>query len=309
MDLPPDELLTHLDDVVLRLDAEAAAEPNAEAAGEICATCLYCVYDPVSRQCSLARAGHVLPVVVPQDGTADLLDLPAGPPLGLGGLPFETAEVVLPEGTLLALYTDGLLEARDHDLDTGLTLLRETLARPAPSLEAVCDTVLEALLPADRPHDDVALLLARTHVLGASQVATWDLDPDPAVVSSARSSVAEQLSSWGLDELDFTTELVVSELVTNAIRYGRPPIRLRLILPEPPGASGETPRRTLMCEVFDASNTTPHLRRARTYDEGGRGLLLVAQLAEHWGTRHARRGKTVWAELNEHTGIPTLSLV
>lgn len=286
IDLPPDELLTHLDDVVLRLSAEAS--PDGEPAGDIGATCLYAVYDPVSRQCTVARAGHVLPVVVSRDGTTDLLDVPPGPPLGLGGLPFEAADFVLPEGSLLALYTDGLIEARDHDVETGVALLRHTLGQPSASLQAACDTVLQALLPPDRPSDDVALLLARTHALGARQVASWDVDPDPVSVSRARSDVARQLISWGLESLEFTTELMVSELVTNAIRYGRPPIRLRLIHD-----------RALMCEVSDTSNTTPHMRRARTYDEGGRGLLLIAQLAAHWGTRHARQGKTVWAELSE----------
>jgi serine phosphatase RsbU (regulator of sigma subunit)/anti-sigma regulatory factor (Ser/Thr protein kinase) len=294
IDLPPDELLTHLDDVVLRLSAEASADPDAESEGDIGATCLYAVYDPISCHCTLARAGHVPPAVVIRDGTADLLDLPPGPPLGLGGLPFETVEVDLPEGSLIALYTDGLIEAHDHDVDAGLSMLRHVLAQPAPSLETVCDTVLEALLPS-RPDDDVALLLARTHSLGADQVATWELDTDPAGVARARSDVSRQLSAWGLEELDFTAELVVSELVTNAIRYGRPPIRLRLIHD-----------RTLQCEVSDAGSTTPHLRRARVLDEGGRGLLLVAQLAEHWGTRHARGDKTVWAELNESAEFPAL---
>ncbi|MEU2623041.1 SpoIIE family protein phosphatase [Streptomyces sp. NPDC007157] len=284
IDLPPDELLTHLDDVVIRLSAEVSAQTDTESVGDIGATCLYAVYDPVSSRCILARAGHVLPAVVNGNGTVDFLDLPPGPPLGLGGLPFEAAEIDLPEGSLLALYTDGLIEARDHDIETGLTLLRQALAQPATSLESACDTVLETLLPA-RPDDDVALLLARTHALGSRQVASWDVAADPAAVSRARANVSQQLTTWGLDELDFTTELVVSELVTNAIRYGRPPILLRLIHD-----------RTLLCEVSDGSSTTPHQRRARGYDEGGRGLLLVSQVTEHWGTRHARHGKTVWAE-------------
>ncbi|MER6957229.1 MULTISPECIES: SpoIIE family protein phosphatase [unclassified Streptomyces] len=299
IDLPPDELLTHLDDVVLRLSAESSTDPDTDAdAGtdtdgeEIGATCLYAVYDPVAGRCTLARAGHVVPVVVAVDGTADLLELPAGPPLGLGGLPFEAAEIDLPEGSVLALYTDGLIEARDHDVETGLALLRQTLARPSPSLEATCDAVLDTLLPT-RPEDDVALLLARTHILGGDHVVSWELDADPAAVSQARSDVARQLGVWGLEELAFTAELVVSELVTNAVRYGRPPILLRLIHD-----------RSLLCEVSDTSSTTPHLRRARVLDEGGRGLLLVAQLAEHWGTRHARCGKTVWAELGDSAGLP-----
>ncbi|WP_328422332.1 ATP-binding SpoIIE family protein phosphatase [Streptomyces sp. NBC_00443] len=300
IDLPPDELLTHLNDVVVRVTTEACtdpdAEPDADVGGDNGATCLYAVYDPVSRRCTLARAGDVPPAVVVRDGTAELLDVPPGPPLGLGGLPFETVEVDLPEGSLIALCTDGLIGAGDHDADAGLTTLRQILARPATSLEATCDTVLEALLPS-RPDDDIALLLARTRALGTDRVATWDLEADPAVVARARSDVSRQLAAWGLENLEFTAELVVSELVTNAIRYGRSPISLRLIHD-----------RTLLCEVSDASSTTPHLRRARVLDEGGRGLLLVAQLAGQWGTRHARRGKTVWAELDESAEFPAFDV-
>lgn len=164
------------------------------AAGDIGATCLYAVYDPVSSCCTLARAGHVLPTVVTRDGTVDILDLPPGPPLGLVGLPFEAVEVDLPESSLLAHYTDGLIEARDHDIDAGLTLLRQALAQPTASLEATCDTVLASLLRA-RPDDDVALLLARTHALGSRQVASWDLAADPAAVARARSRVSQQLST------------------------------------------------------------------------------------------------------------------
>ncbi|MEU2423269.1 SpoIIE family protein phosphatase [Streptomyces sp. NPDC007851] len=310
LDLPPDELLTHLDDVVIRLAAEDRAdpEPNQDrvACGDLGASCLYAVYDPVAGRCSLARAGHVLPTVLDRDGTAGLLDLPAGPPLGLGGLPFEAVEAELPEGSLLALYTDGLIAGHGHDVDAGLATLREALARPAGSLEDTCDAVLDALLPTDRPRDDVALLLARTHTLGDGQVAVWDLEPDPAAVGPARVDVARQLTAWGLEELGFAAGLVVSELVTNAVRYGRPPIRLRLIRTGRPEERDGAPGRGLLCEVSDAGGATPHLRRARTFDEGGRGLLLVAQLAARWGTRHARQGKTVWAELDETEPAPPL---
>ncbi|MCS0606336.1 SpoIIE family protein phosphatase [Streptomyces sp. LP11] len=292
VDLPADELLTHLDDLVLRLAAdEGSADPDAETAGGIGTTCLYAVYDPVSRRCTLARAGHPPPAVVTPDGAVRLLDVPAGPPLGLGGLPFEAVEAELPEGSLLALYTDGLFEARDHDIDEALDKMFAALGRPATSLDAVCDRVLTELL-SHRPDDDIALLLARTRALHEDRVASWELADDPTVVSLARRYADEQLAAWGLDEAAFTTELMVSELVTNAIRYGRPPIRLRLI------HQGDT----LISEVYDASGTTPHMRRARTFDEGGRGLLLVAQLADRWGTRHDRVGKTVWAE--QSVGTP-----
>jgi PAS domain S-box-containing protein len=279
VDLPPDELLTHLDDLVIHWTAEADT-----SADDIGATCLYAVYDPVSQRCSLARAGHPVPALTTPDGAVAFLDVPASPPLGLGGLPFEATEIALPEGSLLALYTDGLIEAGGRDIDEGLDTLREVLARPAPSLESTCDTVLQALLP-DGPVDDVALLMARTHALDTAHVATWDVPPLPSAVAETRKNVCRQLAAWGLDEASFVTELVVSELVTNAIRYGGPPIQLRLIRD-----------RNLICEVSDASNTAPHLRRARTFDEGGRGLLLVAQLTQGWGTRQTYAGKTIWAE-------------
>ncbi|MFF3334661.1 SpoIIE family protein phosphatase [Streptomyces sp. NPDC002888] len=284
VDLPPDELLTHLDDLVDRLSAEADDTPRSAA--DIGATCLYAVYDPVSRLCCMARAGHPAPVLHSPGGEPHILDLPAGPPLGLGGLPFESAEFELPEGSLLALYTDGLVEARGHDIDEGVDALLDVLSRAGPSLESTCDAVLHTLLP-DRPADDVALLLARTHALDAAHVAAWDVPPEPSAVAELRGKAGQQLLEWGLEEATFVTELVVSELVTNAIRYGRPPIELRLILD-----------RNLICEVSDASSTSPHLRRARVFDEGGRGLLLVAQLSRNWGTRHTYRGKTIWAEQN-----------
>jgi anti-sigma regulatory factor (Ser/Thr protein kinase) len=226
-----------------------------------------------------------------------LLDVPAGPPLGLGGLPFETVETELPEGSVLVLYTDGLLQARDHDIDEALDSMFGALMRPAGTLDTVCDRVLAALLT-HRPDDDVALLVARTRALHADRVAVWDLESDPSVVSEARRNTIEQLEAWGLEEASFVTELLVSELVTNAIRYGHPPVQLRLIHQD----------TTLICEVSDSGSTDPRMRRARTFDEGGRGLLLVAQLAQRWGARPAPVGKTIWAE-QSLTGTPELPLV
>ncbi|MFK0172715.1 SpoIIE family protein phosphatase [Streptomyces sp. NPDC090306] len=285
IDLAPDELLTHLDDLVVRLSAESGGDGSP---GEVGASCLYAVYDPVSRICTLARAGHPPPLMLTPGGPPRTVKLPAGPPLGVGGLPFESAELELPEGTVLALFTDGLVEHRDRDLDASHRLLREVLATYDGSLDATCDDVLRALLPEGGAADDVALLLARTQGLPAGQVATWDVPSDPALVAPLRKQVVDRLDEWELSDAVFTAELVVSELVTNAIRYGARPIRLRLI----------HDATTLICEVSDSSHTAPHLRRARTFDEGGRGLLLVAQLTRRWGTRHTADGKTIWAELS-----------
>ncbi|WP_089227879.1 SpoIIE family protein phosphatase [Actinacidiphila glaucinigra] len=276
LDLDPDEVLTYLDDLVVHLTQE---DPDCEGA-----TCLYAVYDPISRLCTFARAGHPSPALVQPDGSVEYLDLPPGPALGLGGLPFETADRHLAEGTLLALYTDGLLEAPDRDVDTGLDRLARTLASPDEPLEQLGEAVVAALEPECRS-DDAVLLLARTRGLPADRVATWELPVDPAQVARARALTDRQLANWDLEPLAFTTELIVSELVTNAIRHARGPIALRLIHAQ-----------VLLCEVSDGSLSAPHLRRARTSDEGGRGLFLVAQLASCWGTRYGRDGKTIWAE-------------
>ncbi|AZM63811.1 MULTISPECIES: sodium/proline symporter PutP [unclassified Streptomyces] len=286
LDLPPDELLAHLDDLVIGLmGAHDAHEPDAaEGAGFMGATCLYAVYDPVGSRCTLARAGHLPPVLVRPGRPAEVLDLPAGPPLGLGYLPFESVELETAEGSLLAFYTDGLVESAGRDIDDGISQLGQALTRPAPTLEEIGRGAVDTLLTGPPP-DDAALLLARTKVLPPRQVASWDLPSDPAAVGDARAAVVRQLAEWGLDGFEFTTELIVSELVTNAIRYASGPIGLRLIRD-----------RGLICEVRDASATSPRPRHARTTDEGGRGLMIVAQLAHRWGTRHTSTGKVIWTE-------------
>jgi GAF domain-containing protein/PAS domain-containing protein/anti-sigma regulatory factor (Ser/Thr protein kinase) len=282
LDLPPDELLWHLDELVTRIDQDESGD--GEVAPVTGATCLYVVYDPSTRWCTLARAGHLQPALLQPDGRAGYIDVPAGPPLGLGGLPFESAALRLPPGSSLVLYTDGLVEDRHRDIDEGLELLRRALADSAGGPEETCDRVLESLLP-ERPHDDVALLVARTRTLGDDRTAAWDVPCDPSAVGAVRAEAARTLAAWGLEEESFVTELIVSELVTNAVRHASPPIRLRLIRD-----------RALICEVSDGSSTSPHLRRAATTDEGGRGLFLVAQFADRWGTRYTADGKVIWTE-------------
>ncbi|MFJ3718557.1 SpoIIE family protein phosphatase [Streptomyces sp. NPDC090057] len=285
LDLEPDEVLSRLDDLVDLLAAEQEAAGERPVGEQVVgATCLYAVYDPVSGRCSVARAGHPPPVVTAPDGQVALLDLPAGPPLGLGGLPFEAREVELAEGSLLCLYTNGLIGERHIDADLGLSKLYAALTRPATALERTCQAVVDSLVSA-RPTDDVALLIARTRVLPPAGVASWNLPLEPASAARARELTSAKLSEWGLEHLAFTTELIASELVTNAYRYASGPATLRLIR-----------ERSLICEVSDTSHTSPHLRRARTTDEGGRGLFLVAQMTERWGTRYTREGKTVWTE-------------
>ncbi|MEU6091446.1 SpoIIE family protein phosphatase [Streptomyces sp. NPDC047085] len=286
MELPPDELLAHLDDLVLRLsDEEAERDADSRGIAFTGATCLYAVYDPVTRRCTLARAGHPPPVVVEPDGEAHFPDIPAGPPLGLGGMGFESTEIELAENSLFGLYTDGLIEGPDRDMEEGMTRLGQALADSgAADLAALCASAVRRLVPAPQP-DDIALLLARTHALGPDHVVSWEVPAEPAAVGQARAAATRQVEEWGLGELAMTTELIVSELVTNAIRYAARPIRLRLLR-----------EARLTCEVADGSSTAPRLRHARSTDEGGRGLFLVAQLAHRWGARYTAHGKIIWAE-------------
>ncbi|MFF5916811.1 SpoIIE family protein phosphatase [Streptomyces flavochromogenes] len=291
LDVPPDELLGHLDELTARIDDRESEGPDGEGRrreeGITGATCLYAIYDPASGACTVASAGHPGPALVGADGRVEFPELAPGLPLGLGlgDVPFEATELLLQEGTKLVLFTDGLLEDRGRDLDTGLGLLRSTLARPDRSPEQTCADVLATLL-SPTPRDDIALLVARTRLLDRERIAEWEVARDPSAVSPVRNAAAAKLSEWGLDGLAFTAELVLSELITNAVRYGADPVRVRLLHD-----------RTLICEVSDGSSTSPHLRHAAATDEGGRGLYLVAQYAERWGTRYGRRGKTIWAEL------------
>ncbi|MBL1101129.1 SpoIIE family protein phosphatase/ATP-binding protein [Streptomyces coffeae] len=285
LDLPPDELLGHLDELVTRFDQDQAAEDH-DAPAITGATCLYAIYDPVTGLCTLARAGHPGPAVAHPDGTVTFPEVPLAPPLGLGGEPVETAELRLPEATRLVLYTDGLIEDRGRDVDAGLDMLQATLAgHPERNPERTCRAVFETMA-SPHPSDDIALLVARTRLLAPDAVADWDIPSEPAAVARIRTEADRRLAGWGLEEVGFTTELILSELVTNAIRYGSDPIRVRLLR-----------GRSLIVEVSDSSSTSPHLRRAATTDEGGRGLFLVAQFAQRWGTRYTPNGKIIWAEL------------
>ncbi|MEU9988430.1 SpoIIE family protein phosphatase [Streptomyces sp. NPDC048045] len=294
LDLEPAEVLSALDEIARGLGTpggvqqatRAARQPRDADLSEVyLATCVYAVYDSVTRRCTFANAGHLPPVLVEPGEAALMLDVPPGMPLGVGGEPFEEVEVELPEGALLALYTDGLVESRDHPLDEGLQAFVGALTDPSRPLEDVCDHVLNTL---DTHHgeDDIALLMARVQGLPANSVGDWTLPREPRSVGRAREYARAQLVSWDMEPLVDTTELLVSELVTNALRYGEGEIRLRLLLD-----------RTLVCEVWDSGLVQPRRRRARDTDEGGRGLQLVGLLSAAWGSRRTPRGKTVWFEL------------
>ncbi|MGX1250516.1 serine phosphatase RsbU (regulator of sigma subunit) [Streptomyces ambofaciens] len=271
LDLPPQEVLHHLDEQAQRLGTDRMA------------TCLYAVYDPVSHRITVANAGHPPPVLLHLGGHAEVLRVPAGAPIGVGGVDFEAVELDAPAGATLLLYTDGLVESRLRDVWTGIEQLRERLAATAqltgpdhpPPLEALCDEVLDMLGPGDRD-DDIALLAARFDGIAPSDVAYWFLEPEDAAPGKARRLARRALARWGMEDLTDSVELLVSEVVTNAVRYASKPVTLRLLRTD-----------VLRCEVGDDVPQLPRLRQARATDEGGRGLYLVNRLARRWG---ARRG-------------------
>ncbi|MFJ8074281.1 SpoIIE family protein phosphatase [Streptomyces sp. NPDC096176] len=288
LDPPPDELLTHLDDLVVRLaDDEQPGESDGSVRG---ATCLYAVYDPVSARCLMAGAGHASPVLARLSGETGRVELQPGPALGLEGAPFEPVEVELGPGDLLAFTAGSLSEASGTGDGHVVEYLRATASRAGSAGcagRAVTEIGRDMLAPflARPPDDDAALLLARVSASPAGSVVAWEFPADVRVVSDARALVTERLAGWGLDDLTYTTELIVSELLTNAIRYAGGPVSVRLIKDQ-----------RLVCEVSDPSETQPHLRRARPTDEGGRGLFLIAQLTHRWGSRYTASGKTIWTE-------------
>nr|BFD82940.1 SpoIIE family protein phosphatase [Streptomyces sp. Xyl84] len=282
LDLPPQEVLHHLDEQAQRLGTDRMA------------TCLYAVYDPVSHRITIANAGHPPPVLLHLGGRAEVLRVPPGAPIGVGGVDFEAVELDAPAGGTLLLYTDGLVESRLRDVWTGIEQLREKLAATAqltgpdhpPPLEALCDEVLDMLGPGDRD-DDIALLAARFDGIAPSDVAYWFLEPEDSAPSRARRLARRALARWGLEELTDSVELLVSEVVTNAVRYASRPVTLRLLRTD-----------VLRCEVGDDVPQLPRLRQARATDEGGRGLYLVNRLARRWGATRLSTGKVVWFELH-----------
>ncbi|MFF9376434.1 SpoIIE family protein phosphatase [Streptomyces griseoluteus] len=290
LDVEPDELMARLNDLTPRLFAKSEVQERSiagrrEAActdgNDVGATCLYIAYDPVVRCCSCASAGHPWPVIVGPNGEEVAINQPVGPPLGSSGAPFECVDLTLAENSSLALYTQGLCQDQPERLRRRVA---DLLAKFSGPVGEACEAIVRTLTPA-RPSEDAVVQVARVRALEPARLASLDLASELSAVSEARSWVNQRLRAWGLGEAAFTTELVASELVTNAIRYAKPPVRLRLIRED-----------VLTCEVSDGSSTSPRLRHAQSMDEGGRGLLLAAGFSERWGTRYTGEGKTVWVE-------------
>ncbi|WP_269855358.1 ATP-binding SpoIIE family protein phosphatase [Streptomyces sp. RPT161] len=274
LDLPPAQLLRHLDNLAHRLGTT-----------DHLATCVYAVYDPIHRTLSVANAGHIPPVLARHDGRSEPLRIPEGAPIGVGGVPFETVEIPVPDGSWLVLCTDGLVEVRGQGIDAGLAALCANVIEPQQTPEDVCNQILSKVHYEERG-DDVALLVARFEGIAPQDVAERRLRLDHSEVRTARAFTRKQLADWGLGQLGDLAELLVSELVTNALRVAGHEVHLRLM------RVGK-----LLVEVSDDDHNLPQLRRADEDDEDGRGLALVSNLSHRWGTSRQAVGKVVWFEL------------
>ncbi len=276
LELPPAESLQQLDELMHTLGER---EPHF-------ATCAYAVYDAVSGDCEVAVAGHLPPLLVHPDGSNELLDVPPAPPLGIGDGEVESRQFKIEDGSLFVLYTDGLVENKGQDISDGLARLRGIFGPGSPTrpLEDLCKATLDGVY-SDHQRDDIALLIARLRRLPADHHASWTFEPKLTAVREARAVLTEPMKRWDLEDMLPTTELLVSELVTNAVRYSHGDVTLRLVN-----------EKALVCEVLDNSAALPRLRQANSEDENGRGLQVVRQLSKRWGARRTPAGKVVWCE-------------
>jgi serine phosphatase RsbU (regulator of sigma subunit)/anti-sigma regulatory factor (Ser/Thr protein kinase) len=277
LDLPPTETLQQLNELMRLIGG--AREPHF-------ATCSYAVYDAVGGTCEVASAGHLPPLLARPGGYSEFLDVSPAPPLGVAEGPITSRTFEIEDGSLFVLYTDGLVESRGRDIDDGLRRLQAVFGSGAQErpVEELCKAILAGAY-ADEQRDDIAVLIARLSRVDGSRQATWILPGELTSAAQARALVREPLAKWDLSSVLPTTQLLVSELVTNAIRYTNGPVTLRLIL-----------ERVLTVEIADSSPALPRVQHAARDDETGRGLQIVSQLSQRWGSRRTRDGKVVWCE-------------
>ncbi|MEU1127509.1 ATP-binding SpoIIE family protein phosphatase [Streptomyces sp. NPDC005899] len=280
LDLPPDELLARLSDTAAQLAAERAALPVGDSlhTQPLAATCLYAVFDPFTGLCTMACAGHRPPLLMRADRDDVTAPLHDGAPLGSpGSAPFPVTTLDLSDGSVLAMLSGGISSAPPH---------RPAPSHGLPALQELCDQLVFAFSGQEQ-YDGSVLLLARAAELPGTAHVTEELPHTQQAPSLARRTVRRHLDRWAVaPDVADAVELAVSELVTNAVRHGSPPLALRLIRTD-----------SLTVEVSDSSPSAPHLRHARAVDEGGRGLFITSQLSTRWGTRYAHPRKTIWAEL------------
>ena len=276
LDLTPAQVLRHTSDLASAMS------------GRQFITCVYAVHDPVTQTLTYANAGHPPPIVVGPDETPTILAERLGMPLRVGST-FEQRTVGFPAGSALLLYTDGLVERRGLPLPDGIaqldTALRELLPPAAKDSASMCDQLIEQLTGGAHD-DDVALLFARDTDV-PRRTAMMALASEPVVASRARHFVADTLAEWSLTDPHDSAAMVVTELVSNAIRHTGAPIALHLY------HSGER----LVVEVLDEDDRPPRRMQPSIQDENHRGVYIVDMLTRRWGSRPTARGKVVWAEL------------
>ncbi|MEW1776764.1 ATP-binding SpoIIE family protein phosphatase [Streptomyces sp. NPDC086777] len=289
--LGPGEVLERLDETVTLLDdTDAGLAAGYSALGS---TCCIAVYDPVDHRVLISNAGHLPPVLVLPDGSVETVATQPHPALGAEFVvrePFQVHEFAAPPGSLLVLYTDGLVEDPAASIDDGIGRLTDVVreVHPWDDLQQAARRVVARLSPAEPLRDDVTLLLARMVGRRSRDTATWRLPARAATAARARALAAPLLRRWHLGEpARDSALLVLSELVANAVRFGGGPVTVRLV------RAGSR----LTCEVGDTGNGRPRLRRGDLLDDGGRGLHVVHKLTTRWGVRWTDTGKSVWAEL------------
>jgi anti-sigma regulatory factor (Ser/Thr protein kinase) len=275
LDLPPADVLEQLDAIVRELEPVQLV------------TCIYGVYDPHERTFVYANAGHLPPLVKPPGEPARRFSGAANPPLGAGPVNRGERQIVLPPQARLVLYTDGLVERRDRPLDDGIDGLAAALDRLEGPLDALPAALVAAVAP-EGAEDDMAMLAAEVAGPADDATASRSIEADVNAAARARAFATATLHDWSLPEpVARDVLLVTSELVSNAVKYGRPPIELRL----------RHDRRHLLIEVEDRATAIPRKLRPSPLQEHGRGLQLVARVTDRWGTRPTPAGKVVWCSL------------
>lgn len=281
LDLPPHEVLQLLDGLAMEIDANQIA------------TCTYAIHDPNEGRLVYASAGHLPILVRDENGTVRRADEPTGPPLGTGGWMHASGSVPLGPGSTAVLYTDGLVERRNEDLDEGIAALERALAGATGSPQVVCDRLVRSAGVTPDHDDDVAVLVLQHPARGGAEGelfrnAALELLGGVEAAPRARAFASGVLTSWRFPaELHDLGVLATSELVANSLQHGTPPMRLRL---------RRTDRR-LIIEVTDGDDHLPRRRRAEPGDESGRGIAIVATIASGWGSRRTPGGgKAVWCE-------------
>jgi PAS domain S-box-containing protein len=276
LDLPPADLLESLDGLVREIGEDQIV------------TCIYAVFDPADRVLRFANAGHLPPIVAVPGGECRVLGGDENPPLGVGPFNLTQHTVDLASNARMVLYTDGLVERRGEDLALGIATLAGHVSALTGPVDGVPEELVAALLP-EGPDDDVAILVARVDPPSGEESLSHRIDSNQSAVSDARHLVTSYLQARGMPAaLVADAALVTSELVTNAVVHGRPPIELRLRLE---GAE-------VLVEVRDRAMYQPRKLRPDETDEHGRGLQIVAALSTRWGTRPTEHGKAVWCVLN-----------